>query len=110
QHNITVAHRELLPSSVSSVSDLLGEEDDYRIIFLNVNPAPAREILCEAYHRGHSIPFYTWILYGWYDSGWWKTPHSIGTGSENCTDEQISSVLEYSFALRCVSHAIRQGR
>ena len=54
----------------------------------------------QAYHRGHRYPFYTWILYGWYDSGWWKTPHSIGTGSENCTDEQVSSVLEYSFALR----------
>jgi gamma-aminobutyric acid type B receptor len=100
QHNITVAHRELPLSSVSSVSDLLGEEDDYRIIFLNVNPAPAREILCEAYHRGHRYPFYTWILYGWYDSGWWKRSHSIGTGSENCTDEQIAGVLEYSFALR----------
>ena len=64
QHNVTVAHRELFFSPVSSDSDLLvssvlwkntlitlypmkDEEDDYRIIFLNVNPTSAREILCE---------------------------------------------------------------
>ena len=43
---------------------------------------------------------YTWILYGWYDSGWWRTAHTGGPESRNCSDEEIASVLGNSFAFR----------
>ena len=41
---------------------------------------------------------YTWILYGWYDSGWWRRAHTGGPESRNCSDEEIASVLGNSFA------------
>ena len=52
----------------------------------------------QAYHRGHWYPLYTWILYGWYDSGWWRRAHTGGPESRNCSDEEIASVLGNSFA------------
>jgi gamma-aminobutyric acid type B receptor len=101
QQNITVSSREfssMIENPVQDVPDLLGEMDDYRVIFLNMNPSPARKILCTAHKKGYVYPFYTWILYGWYGSDWWRKASDNDT--DMCSDSAVMSVLERAISIR----------
>ena len=43
-------------------------------------------------------PFYTWILYGWYGSDWWRKASDNDT--DMCSDSAVMSVLERAISIR----------
>ena len=96
------------------------QDSSGRIIFLNCYPKYAREILCQVYAHcllvlfrikhwtlvlhvlqastlGMVAPRYAWIIYGWYNEGFWKQSPSNGSGGyhvfDKCSTEQVMNII-----------------
>ena len=83
-------------------------DEDYRVFLLNSYPnariicevlinwpvlSPAvctgTNIMIQAYKRNFLYPKYLWLAYGWYAQASWTNSKSV-----NCSEEQLSMVLE----------------
>ncbi|XP_022105910.1 gamma-aminobutyric acid type B receptor subunit 1-like isoform X2 [Acanthaster planci] len=69
-----------------------------RIIFGNFYSDKARRVFCEAYRRKMYGAQYVWIVPGWFEAGWWRTPDE----SITCTLDQMDEVTAYSFGVSAV--------
>jgi gamma-aminobutyric acid type B receptor len=75
------------------VDDLYVETQDMRVFVLNMYVNHAKTILCDAFQREYYYPRYLWITPGWYGNEWWTKALP-----ENCTVEEIETVLGYSLS------------
>lgn len=64
-----------------------------RIIYATLPDKEARELLCASYFRNIASPLYSWILHD-------HSPENLKKGTDNCTIEQMTKVLNGVILLR----------
>ncbi len=63
---------------------------DVRIILGNFNETWARQVFCDAYHKGAYGRKFQWLIVGMYQKEWWKKGKP---GETKCTPEQLREAL-----------------
>ncbi|ESO83683.1 hypothetical protein LOTGIDRAFT_133032 [Lottia gigantea] len=92
--NLTIVRSEIFTQDPEvQVKNLM--ENDARIIVGGFYADKARKIFCEAYKEGLYGSKVVWILVGWYDDDWWKTPDP----NVDCTVEELSAAVEGYIAI-----------
>lgn len=72
-----------------------------RIIFLNVYPEYAIEILCQAYNLELTLSNgYLWLTFAWYPDEWWTEPaNRTNYNPVTCPQDVLESMIEHSIII-----------